>query len=79
MCSVSIHHKKQKVCLLPSALLLVLVGFPHIYGGVNIGGPGGEKITPPGGVTYPGSCGPVITGNGVMHITIPGNSNYEKC
>ena len=44
------------------------MGFPTIYGGVTIGGPGGEKITPPGGVPYPGSCGPVITVTGVMHI-----------
>ena len=29
------------LCCLPVALLLVLVGFPHIYGGVIIGGPGG--------------------------------------
>ena len=33
--------------VMSAALLLVLVGFPHIYGGVIIGGPVSEKLPRP--------------------------------
>ena len=56
-CSIYLSPSVCAVCLLPCCSYSW--GF-HIYGGVIIGGPGGGKTTPPGGVTYPGS---LRTGN----------------